>query len=54
MVRSKSERDKKVRRGCLIFVVLGLVIAFLLIAASLGWLGPIDRKLSGLPVIGGS
>jgi hypothetical protein len=54
MTQRDSDADKKVRRGCIIFVGLGLLIAFLLVAISLGWLGPIDKKLSDLTVIGGS
>jgi hypothetical protein len=54
MMRHTLERDKKVRRSCSVFAVLGFVIVLLLVAISLGWLGPIDNKLADLPIFEGS
>jgi hypothetical protein len=39
------------RRGCLIFGIVALLAVLLLIAISLGWVGPTERaKISDLPV----
>lgn len=50
----ESDQDKTNRRGCAVFAVLIPLIVLLLVAISLGWFGQIDKKITDLPVVGGS
>lgn len=53
-MRPKSDQEKINRRGCTAFAVLILLIVLVLVAVSVGWFGQTDRKIPGIPAIGGN